>query len=158
MLTSPRSDYLLVRTSAAQNNGQITQMKDWVTGEEVTYQYDALKRLISAVTPGPDWGLSFSYDGFGNKTGQNVTKGSAPVMNLTYHEPTNRINSVHGFTYDANGNVTVMPSMTSTYDAANRLTQVVHSSTGTQQYGNAPDNKRVWHLDVQATRASTTTM
>jgi YD repeat-containing protein len=71
-------------------------MKDWVPGEEVTYQYDALKHLISAVTTGPDWGLSFSYDGFGNQTGQNVTKGSAPVMNLTYNEPTNRINSVHG--------------------------------------------------------------
>jgi hypothetical protein len=70
-------------------------------------------------------------------------------MNLTYNEPTNRINSVHGFTYDATGNVTVMPSMTSTYDAANRLTQVVHSSTGTQQYGTAPDNKRVWHNDAQ---------
>jgi RHS repeat-associated protein len=137
------------RYSATQNNGQITQVKDWVTGEEVTYQYDSLKRLISAVTTGPDWGLSFSYDGFGNKTGQNVTKGSAPVMNLTYNEPTNRINSVHGFVYDANGNVTAMPSMTNTYDAANRLTQVVHNSTGTQQYGYAPDNKRVWHKDAQ---------
>jgi RHS repeat-associated protein len=137
------------RYSAMDNNGQITQMKDFVTGEEVTYQYDSLKRLVSAVTTGPDWGLSFSYDGFGNKTGQNVTKGTAPVMNLTYHEPTNRINPQHGFSYDANGNVTAMPSMTNTYDAANRLTQVMHNSTGTQQYGYAPDNKRVWHKDAQ---------
>ena len=66
----------------------------------------------------------------GTNTGQNATKGSAPVMNLTYHEPTNRINSLHGFSYDANGNVTAMPGMTNTYDAANRLTQVVHNSTG----------------------------
>jgi YD repeat-containing protein len=42
-----------------------------------------------------------------------------------------------------------MPSMTNTYDAANRLTQVVHSSTGTQQYGYALDNNWVWHLDAQ---------
>jgi len=43
------------RYSATQNNGQITQQKDWVTGEEVTYQYDSLQRLISAVTTGPEW-------------------------------------------------------------------------------------------------------
>src|SRR5260370_424828 len=37
------------RYSATQNNGQITQQKDWVTGEEVTYTYDSLNRLIRAV-------------------------------------------------------------------------------------------------------------
>jgi YD repeat-containing protein len=41
------------RYSATQNNGQITQQKEWATGEEVTYQYDSLQRLISAVTTGP---------------------------------------------------------------------------------------------------------
>src|SRR5262249_4301537 len=29
------------RYSATQNNGQITQQKDWVSGEEVTYTYDS---------------------------------------------------------------------------------------------------------------------
>jgi hypothetical protein len=29
------------RYSASQNEGRITQMEDWVTGEEVTYQYDS---------------------------------------------------------------------------------------------------------------------
>jgi RHS repeat-associated protein len=36
------------------------------------------RRLAAAVTTGPEWGLSFTYDGFGNKTDQTVTKGSAP--------------------------------------------------------------------------------
>ena len=41
------------RFSATQNNGRITQQKDEVSGEEVTYTYDSLQRLISAVTTGP---------------------------------------------------------------------------------------------------------
>ena len=52
------------RYSAAQNNGKITSMKNYVSGEEVSYQYDELQRLIRAVTTGPEWGLSFGYDGF----------------------------------------------------------------------------------------------
>jgi hypothetical protein len=62
------------RFSATQNNGRITQSKDWVTNEEVTYQYDALQRLISAATTGPEWGQSFTYNGFGNLTAQAVKR------------------------------------------------------------------------------------
>ena len=54
------------RFSSTQNNGKLYQMKDWVTGEEVTYAYDALLRLSSATTTGPEWGQSYGYDGFGN--------------------------------------------------------------------------------------------
>ena len=54
------------RYSATQNNGQITQSKDWISGEEVTHTYDALNRLITSSTTDPSWGLSFGYDGFGN--------------------------------------------------------------------------------------------
>ena len=56
---SPMMD-MEYRYSAAQNNGQITQQKEWATGEEVTYQYNSLQRLISAVTTGPEWGQSFT--------------------------------------------------------------------------------------------------
>ncbi|MEJ1930901.1 hypothetical protein WDZ92_11615 [Nostoc sp. NIES-2111] len=35
--------------------------KNWISGEEVAYQYDSLERLISAVTTGPQWGFSFAY-------------------------------------------------------------------------------------------------
>ena len=109
------------RYSATQNNGRTTQQKEWVSGEEVTYQYDALQRLISAVTTGPEWGLSFSYEGFGNKTAQAVTKGSAPTAYLNYNAATNRITTA-GFSYDANGNLTQTPSVSGmSYDVENRL-------------------------------------
>ncbi len=69
--------------SATQNNGKITGMTDWVTGEDVTYTYDSLERLASAVTTtNPNvprkWGQSYGYDGFGNLTDQTLTKGSGP--------------------------------------------------------------------------------
>jgi hypothetical protein len=42
------------RFPATTNNGRVNQRKDWISGEEVTYQYDTLNRLISAVTTGPE--------------------------------------------------------------------------------------------------------
>jgi hypothetical protein len=60
--------------SPTQNTGKITQMQDWVTSEQVTYAYDALLRLASAVTTDnpsvAQWAQSYAYDGFGNLTGQ----------------------------------------------------------------------------------------
>jgi YD repeat-containing protein len=66
---------------------------------------DSLQRLISSVTTGPEWGLSFTYDGFGNRTDSTVTKGTASLL---IDGNTNRI-STSGFSYDANGNLTAMP-------------------------------------------------
>ncbi|HUS08289.1 MAG TPA: RHS repeat-associated core domain-containing protein [Bryobacteraceae bacterium] len=126
------------RYSATQNNGKITQMKNWISGEEVSYQYDELQRLASATTTGPEWGLSFAYDGFGNRTAQSVTKGSAPTANFSY-DTNNRITTA-GYSYDANGNLTAMPGQTGlTYDTENRLL----TATG-ETYGYTPDNKRVY--------------
>ncbi len=126
------------RYSATQNNGRLTQSKDWITGEEVTYTYDSLQRLISAVTTGPEWGQSFTYDGFGNLLNQTVTKGSAPSMSLLVSGITNRITSA-GFAYDGNGNLTAAPGMTMTYDVENRL-----ATAGGEQYAYGPDSRRVW--------------
>jgi YD repeat-containing protein len=77
--------------SPTANNGQITSMTNNVSGETVTYQYDALKRLISASTNTATWGQGFTYDGFGNMLTQSVTQGSAPSMTLIYDNNTNRI-------------------------------------------------------------------
>jgi YD repeat-containing protein len=39
-------------------------------------RYDELERLISAsTTAGGNWGLTWSYDGFGNRLSQNVSQG-----------------------------------------------------------------------------------
>ena len=82
--------------------------------------------------------MSFGYDGFGNRTTQAVTKGSAPTSYLNY-DGNNRIVG-SGFGYDANGNMTQMPGVTGTmtYDVANRLKTVAGE---TYTYG--PDNRRV---------------
>jgi YD repeat-containing protein len=59
----------------------------------VTYTYDALNRLASAMTSDnpsvTQWGQSYNYDGFGNLTDQNVIKGSAPKMHTVYSAATN---------------------------------------------------------------------
>jgi RHS repeat-associated protein len=125
------------RYSATQNNGQITQMKDWATGEEVSYGYDALSRLSSAVTTGPEWGQSYSYDGFGNRVSVTVIKGTAPGGSLIIDPANNHITS-SGFSYDGNGNLTSMPALVLSYDYDNRLT-----CAGTECYGYDAENRRV---------------
>jgi RHS repeat-associated protein len=124
--------------SATANNGQITTQKDWITGDEQNYQYDALKRLTMAWTTGPAYGLSFGYDGFGNKLSQTVTKGSAPASSITV-DANNRI---VGQSYDANGNMTSGASSTLTYDVDNRV--ITAAGLSSEQYSYNPSNKRVW--------------
>jgi RHS repeat-associated protein len=121
-------------------------MTNVLTGETVTYQYDALNRLSTAASNDPQsgqtfspWGQAFTYDGFGNLTSQTVTKGAAPQMALTVNPSTNRIN---GYTYDANGNQLV-DGCTDCYDIENRL-----SPFGSVGY--SPENKQVLQLLSEA--------
>jgi RHS repeat-associated protein len=72
------------RYTAGQNNGRIWQSKDYVTGEEVTYQYDALNRLTAASTTDTAWGNAYGYDGWGNLKSKSVTKGTAPTLSVSY--------------------------------------------------------------------------
>jgi RHS repeat-associated protein len=130
------------RYSPTQNNGQITQQKDWNTGEEVTYTYDTLQRLIGAVTTDSSWGQAFTYDGFGNRTSASVTKGMAPHGNWNYDPNTNRLAG----SYDANGNSLDVGS----YDVENRLVSVPASSNP-EQYAYASDNKRIWRRKPDGT-------
>ncbi len=110
------------RYPATQNGGRMSQVKDWVSGEEVTYGYDSLMRLTSATTTDPSWSQSYTFDGWGNLTNKNVTMGTAPNLNILVDPTTNRISS-NGFGYDANGNLTAMTGMAMSYDVANRVTQ-----------------------------------
>jgi len=123
--------------SSANNNGRITGMTNTITGESVTYAYDSLNRLISA-SAGGQWGLSFSYDGFGNRLSQNVTAGSAPTIQQSYDMTTNRL---QGQYYDANGNMGGI-----SWVVENRLLQIQGQtapySTDTYDYG--IDNKRIY--------------
>ena len=132
------------RYSATANDGRITSRRDNLSGEEVTYQYDVLGRLERAETVGTEWGLAWSFDGFGNRTQQSVVKGSGPVMSVAVNGLTNR---VIGDSYDLNGNLTATAGgATYTWDAANRLTQF-QSAQVTESYAYDPQNRRVWRRD-----------
>jgi hypothetical protein len=127
------------RFSATENSGKITSHKDSRSGEEVTYQYDSLQRLISAAKTDPSWGLSFNHDGFGNRLDAVVTKGAGPAMSLLIDKTNNRIMSP-GFSYDANGHMTASPLLTGvSYDIENRL-----KGANGDQYGYDAGNKRIW--------------
>src|SRR4029077_2068877 len=124
-LTVPSGIDIEYKYPATLNNGKISSEKDWQSGEEVTYTYDSLNRLQSAATLDPSgWGQSYTYDGFGNLTQQNVTQGSAPPLNVTYDATTNRRTTDCA---DANGNIGSASSSCSenyTYDVANRIRAV----------------------------------
>ena len=95
------------------NNGRISQMADNITGEQVSYTYDQLNRLVQSASSVTGT-MPFAYDGFGNLTQQGQTS-------LSVDPNTNRINSA-GYQYNANGNVTQAPGPVSySYDVANRL-------------------------------------
>jgi len=133
-------DMVYTYPTAGANNGRIAKQKDNVSGEEVSFQYDALNRLIAATTTDASWGLAFSYDGFGNRLNQTITKGTALPMYLSVDMTTNRI-STAGYSYDANGNLTATPApggLAMTYDVENRL-----QSVGGASYSYALDNKRI---------------
>lgn len=73
---------------------KVTSQTDETSGEQITYSYDALNRLATAVTTDnptvTQWGQSYTYGGFRNLTDQNVIKGSAPTMRVAYSVATNR--------------------------------------------------------------------
>jgi RHS repeat-associated protein len=129
--------------SATQNNGQITQAVDTISGEAISYQYDLLKRLVSAsATPtsgstSAAWTETFQYDGFGNLTAKALNGTSTPIP---VNAATNQLANAY---YDANGNMTSGAGASFTYDASNRIVSETAVSGG--NYGNeyAPDNKRI---------------
>ena len=123
--------------SATQNNGQITQAVDTLSGETISYQYDALKRLTSAASTAA-WTQTYQYDGFGNLTAKVLNGSSTPIpVNAATNQLTNA-------SYDANGNMTSGAGATLTYDEANRISAATETSGGAAYYGYSPDNKRIY--------------
>jgi RHS repeat-associated protein len=116
------------------NNGKIASLTDAISGETVSYQYDALNRLISASASG--WTQTQSYDGFGNLTGRTGTGTAQSTTISTPADPTT--NRLTGYSYDANGN---QISTGYSYDAENRI---VTANAGTVQYFYDAQNKRIW--------------
>lgn len=112
--------------TAGQNNGQVATVND-VSGETLTYQYDALKRLVSAASTG-GWTQSFGYGGFGNLTSKTL---NGTVTSIPVNGAMNRlVNAV----YDANGNMTSGSGVTMVYDSSNRLVQATTISGGGRRF------------------------
>jgi YD repeat-containing protein len=119
-------------SQSGSNNGQIASITDNVaSGRTVNYTYDSLNRLSTAVTTGsaqdPQWGLSWSYDRYGNILSQTRTHGYlAPEYSVNIDASTNRISSMNSFTfyYDSNGNLTQDDLYKYKYDAENRMVEL----------------------------------
>jgi RHS repeat-associated protein len=129
--------------SSTLNNGQITSSKDNVSGETVTYQYDALKRLLTAT--GATWSEGYVYDGYGNLTHMNPISGSGPTLSLSLALDANNVptNQIVGVSYDNNGNQTSgFVGLSMTYDAANRMIAVGGSQSAAYAYDS--DNRRIY--------------
>jgi YD repeat-containing protein len=102
------------------NNGRIMSIVGYQDRtKDLSFTYDRLYRLATAQTAGSHWGLSWTYDRYGNRLAQSATKGSPPTNSLTVAEATNRVN---GWTYDAAGNTLNDGRHTYTYNALNQLT------------------------------------
>ncbi len=112
----------------------------------MSYGYDPLQRVASANSCGsttfPKWGLSESFDRYGNRWNQTLTAGSGPpTMSLAFgangmgSSTTNRPN---GYNYDSSGNMTVEPLVPQqnymTYDGENRMTAVTGGGGGSYAY------------------------
>jgi RHS repeat-associated protein len=147
--TTARSNGIqYVFSTTGSNNGQIMQAVDSISGETITYTYDALKRLTEAAsTPNTGstptaWTQTYAYDGFGNLTATSLNGGTNPIP--TVDPTTNRFSGG----YDTNGNMLGATvggvGVTLTYDEANRLASAAPVTGGTEYYGYAPDNKRIY--------------
>jgi RHS repeat-associated protein len=126
------------------NNGQIASITDNVdNGRSVSYVYDALGRITNATTVGstgyPKWGLSWTYDRYGNRTVQSISAGcvapmTCPTNSVSIDVNTNRI-SGSPYSYDLNGNMSNEGQNTVTYDAENRaVTSSGSLGSGTYTY------------------------
>ena len=129
--------------SSTRNNGQITSSVDATSGETITYNYDALKRLIQAT--GAGWGDKYVYDGWGNMTQMNPTAGNPPSLNVTADPTTNRL-TVTGASYNANGSLTAAAGVGYQYDAANRLQTV--QKNGNYNYAYDAQNLRTYFCNA----------
>jgi RHS repeat-associated protein len=124
------------------NNGQITGITDSTgtqeAGRTVSYTYDGWARLKTAATTGsttyPAWGLSWTYDRYGNRTEQIQTAGSPPAHDPAVDPETNRFTD-SGYTYDDAGNMTADGLNTLAYDGESRVaTSTTNSVTTTSTY------------------------
>jgi RHS repeat-associated protein len=106
--------------SAPKNNGNVVTIQNNRDNNRTqNFTYDALNRVATGYSSGPNWGETFTIDAWGNLTNRG------PVTGKTTYEPLSTsattLNRLTGFGYDAAGNMTSNGSAAYVYDAENRL-------------------------------------
>src|SRR5579883_1128370 len=136
------------------NNGLISGISDSVdSGRSASYTFDSLYRLATAQTAGstnyPAWGLSETYDRYGNRTQQAALPNTCvtiacPQPSFAVSASTNRLVG-SPYSYDASGNLTNDGINTLVYDAENHLVSATNGgASGTYTYdGNGLRVKKV---------------
>jgi hypothetical protein len=123
--------------SAAQDNGNLSTWDASGSGTPLfnrSYTYDPVNRLATMSSPADPYGcygLSWTYDAWGNRNAQTVTGGSCPAFSNSA-DIDNHLGAP--YQYDAAGNLTNDGAHTYTYDAENRITQVDGGSTASYVY------------------------
>jgi RHS repeat-associated protein len=106
------------------------QIKDWtktldrstpIASSHIYDLADQLTEVTNTTTGNPPTSLSYGYDSPGNRTSDNSASYSINDVN----EITNK-----GYAYDLNGNMTSDGVLGFEWDAANRLTAIVHPGDG----------------------------
>jgi YD repeat-containing protein len=122
--------------SAGANNGNVVTFNSTATQIFMrTYTYDELNRLSTMSSPADAsgcYGLSWTYDAWGNRLSQTPTSGSC--LSPSHAVWTNNRIIDTGYVHDAAGNMTNDASHAYTFDAENRMTQVDGGSTATYVY------------------------
>jgi len=150
------------------NNGQITSVTNpGEPGQSVNYTYDALNRLSTAISVGstgyPKWGLSETYDRYGNRSAQTAIPGAGCVAPMTCPQPSVAIsattNRIVGspYAYDLSGNMTNDGINTLVYDAESHVVSATNgSSAGAYVYDG--NGLRVKRCVPNCTSPTTTTV
>jgi hypothetical protein len=119
-----------------------------------------LGRLSKAETQGPQWGINYTFDGYGNKLGQSVSKGTAASHSFTMQTAANPhaanqtqvTNRIVGQNYSSSGELTSLNGVSLGYDGFGRNTQV-----GQQTWWHSGAGAGADRVLVQKQNGSTTT-
>jgi RHS repeat-associated protein len=121
------------------DNGNVLSISNCLTTtRSESFTYDALNRIASAESSGPQWGENYTIDAWGNLT--NIGGISGKTYSETLNAaPATDLNQLTGYGYDTAGNMITNASTTYVYDAENRLVW----STGGYRYLYDGDGNRV---------------
>ena len=137
--------------SNGHNNGNVMSIaNNNVTARTQTFTYDTLNRLASghsAATSGANcWGLSYSYDRYGNMTSSVLPgytgTGCSETAFAIAADAHNHLNAAP-YSYDAAGNMTHDGANGYTYDAQSQMTTVAPLGGGTVTYYYNAQGQRV---------------